>query len=545
MAERKYFNFESIILVDLTIEKEGYSPSKYGKTSNKFIWASCRFCGKPSRLRKGQFTKNNSACHKECRYKEQSIAGSPFKDAKVREKTRQTNLERYGTENANQNKDIAAKISKGRRKAQKKIEKTNLERYGVSNPFQSEEIKEKIKQTHQESYGVDHHMKDDTVQEKTRNTLQDRYGVGNIRQHEPFKQAAMETRTQNIAEDPDGKYVLINILRSEAFWGELSKKNMPLTEVCQKFNLPYQSVASTLSRDEFKERFQKTYSFPKQQQQNEIKEFISSYGFKVVFNDRKTVDFELDVYVPEKKFAIEFNGSYWHSESCLDVATARKKHVSKTKICNEKGINLLHVFEHTWQQRKLQIMNFIKSILGVNANKIAGRNCEVSNDPCPDFFDRNHIQGKTPRVEKYFNLTYNGKVVASMTASKHHRQNVDGIVLSRLCFEDDTDVQGGASKLFKRFKEWAHSEGYDKIISWSDSSWTQGGIYSVLGFDLEQESAPDYFYWDVRNCRYVSKQSQQKKKTRCPEGMTEREWCIERNLHRIWDCGKKKWTYVL
>ena len=134
-----------------------------------------------------------------------------------------------------------------------------------------------------------------------------------------------------------------------------------------------------------------------------------------------------------------------------------------------------------------------------------------------------------------------------MTASKHHRQNNDekAIVLNRLCFKDDTIVQGGASKLFKQFIIWARSELYNDIVSWSDTAWTDGNIYHVLGFHLDKEYGPDYFYWDIKNHKYASKQSQQKRKTKCPKNMTEREWGIERGLFRIYDVGKKRWTYSL
>ncbi len=134
-----------------------------------------------------------------------------------------------------------------------------------------------------------------------------------------------------------------------------------------------------------------------------------------------------------------------------------------------------------------------------------------------------------------------------MTASKHHRQNSnkDAIVLNRLCFKDNTNVQGGSSKLFSAFKKWAKAEKYSLIISWSDNCWTEGSIYNVLGFNLKKEYGPDYFYWDVKKHKYVSKQSQQKKKVECPDGMTEREWCVERGLFRIWDCGKRLWVFGL
>ena len=83
-----------------------------------------------------------------------------------------------------------------------------------------------------------------------------------------------------------------------------------------------------------------------------------------------------------------------------------------------------------------------------------------------------------------------------------------------------------------------------EIISWSDNRWSVGSVYRKLGFVLAEELKPDYSYVDLkRPHRRISKQSQQKKKTGCPQGMTELEWANQRGLSRIWDCGKKRWLY--
>ncbi len=571
MAERKIFNFTSETLPELTIKEEGYHPDKFGKTSNKFIWATCRFCGKPSRLRKGQFIKKGSACHKECRFKEQSISGSPFKDESVREKAKQTNLKKYGSEHANQNQEIARRISEGRKKAQSKITNTNLDKYGVENPFQSEEIKSKIRQTNLKKYGHEHAMQSDEIKEKTKQTNRDRHGVDNPMQVAKIHDQAVQTNidrygypypmqnpevqvfaqekfADTVKIDESGYYKLINVLRGDQFWKRMKQCDATLQELCDEFDVDYRSATSRLLFDEFRDKYYKHYAFPRQQQQKQVKELIESYGMKVIFNDRKTIaPLELDIFIPEKKFAIEFNGNYWHSEACLNSEDAKYKHITKTRKCQQNGIRLFHVFEHQWQTRQSQILNFIKSILGVNAVKIPARKCTVTNDECRQFFDDNHIQGYGARTIKFFNLVYDGQIVASMTASKHHRQNTDAgvIILNRLCFKDGFNLQGGSSKLFRRLVEWARAEGYNKILSWSDNCWTEGKVYEVLDFVMEQEYAPDYFYWDVKKHQVVSKQSQQKKKTGCPDGMTEREWCIERGLYRTWDCGKKKWVYRL
>jgi len=483
MSERKIFNFTSKILVDETIQKYGYDPAIFGNHSAKFVVATCRVCGQPHDVRKGFFNKSGSACHRECKIKEMNAQKSPFSDPAIREKVKQIIKEKYGSEYASQNKEIANKISQTKltQESQDKSKNTCLERYGVENPFQNEEIKEKMRETWLEKYGVDHPLKSEIVKNKAKETCLERYNVEN-----PMQDSFINKKSQE--------------------------------------------------------------SFPRHQKQNEIRDIIAGLGLKTILDCRDIIPpTELDIYVPEKKFAIEFNGSYWHSEAILDAKDARNKHISKLKKCKEKGIRLFQIFENNWDLRKEQIVNFIKTILGKNSVNIGARECFISNDECFDFIEKNHIQGYGAGTIKYFNLVHGGQVIASMTASGHHRQNVEGnpVVLNRLCFKDGYNVQGGSSKLFKAFIFWAKNEKYDKIISWSDNSWTSGRIYEVLKFKLEIEYGPDYFYWDMLNNKYVSKQSQKKRSTGCPKEITERQFCMEKGLYRIYDAGKKKWEYKL
>jgi hypothetical protein len=45
MADRKIFNFTSEILIESTFVKFGYYPEELGKSSAKFVVATCRYCG--------------------------------------------------------------------------------------------------------------------------------------------------------------------------------------------------------------------------------------------------------------------------------------------------------------------------------------------------------------------------------------------------------------------------------------------------------------------------------------------------------------------
>lgn len=548
--QRKIFNFKSEILRDMTLEKEGYFPEVLGKTSTKFIWATCRFCGEPHRIRNGFFNKAESACHKQCKLKEQG-SFCPFNNPEKLEKAKKTNLIKYGFEFASQNKNISNKISKTKltKESQQKTKNTNLEKYNVENVFQNELIKEKIKETNIERYGVDNPLKSEIVKEKSKSTCIDRYGVENPMFVDFFKQKAIDNFNDNVKENKNGNYDTINCLRSEEFWEKI-RSGTSLSEICFDFNLEYQTTASTLSRPEFKDKFQNEYSFPKNQAQKSIKDKICSLGFTCTMNDRSAISpLELDIYVPDKKFAIEYNGSYWHSEAVLDPKEAIKKHITKTKMCEAKGIRLFHIFEHEWEGREDRFLNFIKTILGSNNINIGARKCDIEIfNKCElskNFIQNNHIQGYGVGTIKFFNLVHESQILASMTASKHHRQNIEGnpIVLNRLCFRNDYNIQGGSSKLFSSFVKWAKDSGYDRILSWSDNRWTEGNIYKVLGFNLIKNYEPDYFYYDSVKRKYTSKQSQKKSNTGCPEEITERDWCYEKGLFRIWDCGKKLWEY--
>jgi len=542
---RKIFNYKSIIMIDKTIEEEGYHPDKWGKTSSKFIWAICRYCGEPHRIRKGFYNKSESACHKECKLREQG-SFCPFLQKKYKEKAKKTNAKRYGHEFASSSEEIKNKISKTKKTKEyrKKVIKTVQDRYGVDNVFQNEDVKEKTKSTNIEKYGVDNPMKSEEIKDRAKETNLKKYGVKNIAHVDIFEESRKDSFNKTISVNKNGNYDLINILRGEKFWDNL--KNDSLKNISELYGVSYQSLASSLSNKEFREKYYSTYSFPRQQKQREVFDFIKDLGVEVSMNNRKIISpLELDIFIPNHNLAIEFNGSYWHSEAVLESKVARNKHLIKTKLCKEKGIRLIHIFEKDWESRTDQYKFFIRCILGFNDKKYNARSCSITDDICLDYIDKSHVQGSPKHCLKSFCLVDDSDgIVGSITANRHHRQGFSNdIILSRLCFSPNSTVRGGSSRLFSCFKKWAKEENYERIISWSDNSYTEGNIYKVLGFNLEKEYGPDYFYWDMKNNIYASKQSQQKKQVKCPENMTEREWCTERGLHRIWDCGKKRWIF--
>jgi hypothetical protein len=60
-----------------------------------------------------------------------------------------------------------------------------------------------------------------------------------------------------------------------------------------------------------------------------VVDFIKSiYNGKIITNNRKILKGkELDIYLPDEKLAIEFDGIYWHS------LKDENYHLNKTKLC--------------------------------------------------------------------------------------------------------------------------------------------------------------------------------------------------------------------
>src|SRR5690606_28109573 len=86
-------------------------------------------------------------------------------------------------------------------------------------------------------------------------------------------------------------------------------------------------------------------SFTSQGEQ-EILSFLSNRGDFVINSDRTILDNkELDIVIPGKKVAIEYNGLYWHS----DKVVHKNYHLQKTLEAEAKGYQLIHIFEDEWE----------------------------------------------------------------------------------------------------------------------------------------------------------------------------------------------------
>ena len=277
----------------------------------------------------------------------------------------------------------------------------------------------------------------------------------------------------------------------------------------------------------------------------EICQLINSLN--PIQNDRKILNGkELDIYIPSKRLAIEYNGLHWHSEK---FGKDNNYHLNKLNNCIKKGIKLVQIFEDEWLLKNDICKSKILQICGLNKKpKIYGRKCivkEIKNkEEAYSFLEKNHIQGKSG-FSVGFGAYYEKQLIAVMTFINTGNNKFE---LNRFASDIKYLCIGVGGKLFKYF-----IRNYDpiEIKSFADRRWTvdENNIYVKLGFKFEKYTRPSYTYYNGKfnKMERVHKFNYRKqvlhKKYGLPLTMTESEMAYELGSVKIWDCGLIKYVW--
>lgn len=248
----------------------------------------------------------------------------------------------------------------------------------------------------------------------------------------------------------------------------------------------------------------------------------------------------LDIVIPSKHIAIEFDGLFWHSEVKKED---RNYHLKKTNECEAKGYQLIHIFEDEWIYKKEICKSRLLHILGVSSEKIFARKCEIKPLAYGEynrFFEENHIQGNV-KASYAYGLYYNDELISAMSFGTLRKNlgssSKEGAYeLLRFANKIGYSVVGGASKLFKHFiKEVNPIE----ITSYADRRWSIGNLYQKLDFTEDHRSQPNYFYifGDTRKNRFGFRKDILISKYGCKPEQSEHEFCLSQGWFRIYDCG--------
>jgi hypothetical protein len=266
-------------------------------------------------------------------------------------------------------------------------------------------------------------------------------------------------------------------------------------------------------------------------------EFINSiYDGEIIKGWRNK--YEIDIYLPELNLGFEMNGLYWHSEKFKE----KNYHIEKTNHFRNLNIRIIHIWEDDWVYKTEIIKSQILNIINKTPNRIFARECvvkELNTKEITNFLNENHIQSKVKSILKLG--LYKDDILVSVMSFDHFegrkRMKDNEWNLNRFCNLKNTNVIGGASKLFKFFiKNYT----VNKVISYADLDWSEGKLYYKLGFNLVNTTKPDYKY--IINGRRTHKSNFRKSNLKTE--LTESEYMRNKEIYKVYDCGKLKFEFI-
>jgi very-short-patch-repair endonuclease len=385
------------------------------------------------------------------------------------EKTKKTNLERYGVENPSQSNII-----------KEKKKETLLKNYGVSNPSHSEEINNKKKETLLKNYGVDHPMQSTQIKAKLKNTYLQKYGVENPTYKNFPKNVLDKLNNKNWLLEESNKKCFSQIAK------ELKISKSTVGVYAKKFNIAPQTFSSTTI-------------------EQDIENILIENNINYIKNDRTVLGGkEIDFYLPDFNLGIEVHGLYWHSNQFLN----KNYHREKYELAKAAQIDLIQFTEEDVNYSLHIVDSIICSRCGIFKKNIFARKCtiqKVSSALSRQFYNENHLQ-QFVNTQNNYALLYGNEIVSMMSFGKP-RFSKHQFEILRFANKLHYNIIGGAMRLFSAF---INENAPESIVSYSDMQYFTGNLYTKLGFELVNITKPNYSY--IANGRLHNRMKYQKKK---------------------------------
>lgn len=277
---------------------------------------------------------------------------------------------------------------------------------------------------------------------------------------------------------------------------------------------------------------------------NYIINLCTKYGYNVQFNNRSILKGqEIDIYIPDIKTGIEFNGSYWHSDDFKD----KRYHINKTIECLKNGVRLVHIFDYEYSGCDNSATElFLEDLINPNKYRINARDCsvkEISSTDTKNFLNKYHIQGYIPSKVN-IGLLYKEELIGLMTFGDPRFSNYTEYELIRLAWKSGVLVNGGSEKMFKYFIKKYKPQ---SIVSYCDISKFTGKVYSRLGFKYDGMSEPNYKWVNTYTgeilTRYQTMKSDLVKNGFGTIEQTGDEIMKSRHFCKVYDCGNARYIW--
>jgi hypothetical protein len=279
---------------------------------------------------------------------------------------------------------------------------------------------------------------------------------------------------------------------------------------------------------------------------NFVKSLLEGKGVEVFTSVRNIISpLELDIYIPELKVAIEFNGIYWHSEA---QGKNREYHYNKYLRCKEQGIQLIQIWEDDWRDKKVLVERLLSERL--ESNVYVSRNAfsvkGVSQKCAAQFFEKNLLNNlsfwKQSRDSIYLALLIEQgdieKIIAIMEVTPVNNSN-GTMAVQRFTSTSSTELCFSIliNHIVTTFSQTK------KLITISDNMFPNNFLYENNGFIPTEELPPDYMYvsGDRRRAKFEFNDFRKNWGFMYEDGLDLTALENLNNFNRIWDAGQTIW----
>lgn len=242
---------------------------------------------------------------------------------------------------------------------------------------------------------------------------------------------------------------------------------------------------------------------------------------------------EYDIYIPSKKLAIEYHGLYWHSEEYKK----EESHLSKLRFAQERGDRLIQIFSDEWDKKRPVMEEMLSFLISPYKGKRVRPVYSIETSTSSEvraFLNKHHYLGAASGC-----LTAIARHEEVIIGASVFMKREEGTVLwHRACWDHRYRAWEPHGRMLSTAIPELKKMGFKRIVTFSDNRFHTGNLYLSLGFTLEKEIPPDYGYTNgmVRKSKYA---------LRVPAGVDEKEAAAAAGWHRIWDAGKRRFSFPL
>lgn len=453
---------------------------------------------------------------------------------KMHENIEATLIKRYGVKSCFLIKEVKEKAIKNSctDKAKQKREQTTLERYGVKNIFSLKDENGEYLTLKKQKLNNNGKLAWNTNKQKQ--TMLNKYGVDhNWKRPEFIKENAERSKARKGIKTGKRKETLKNIDLMKALIEE--NKNISIGELKDKAGF------STLNANIYPE-VRKLLKSKVSYYEKIVENFLIENNIKYIKHDRKVISpLELDFYLYENNVALEINDISTH------LNKEKNYHLNKTKLCREKGIRLIHIWEfclplkngykssfqkNSWEVIKNCILTSCKKI----DNRIYARNTKIiilDAIKTKDFFDKNNINGYRSAKYTYALIDKNKKYVSNedilmaYSVKKPFFNKDCEIEIVRGASKIGIQVIGGASKIWNEILKTHNS-----VVYYCDNNYYNANSFMFLkDAVLEAEGVS---FWNVHLNEKLIKNRSPKNNSKIKN---------DKNVKRLYNAGYQKWVY--